>query len=124
MPDTPAIRMYFAFAAPAAAACSIPGVFGTARFRALKTHMLNGTIPALPAIEHQVFSDVFGGMQHRLCSRTLIDPATHRPKRGVDRGSGIEEKFMDCLECVVMHALKRTKLFSLSIWITKPVTLL
>lgn len=123
-PDAPSIRMDFASAAPAAAACSISGVFGAARFRALKTHMLNSTIPALPAIEHQVFADVFGGMQHGLCGRTPIDPAAYRSKRRVDRGGGIEEEFMDCFEHMVMHAFERAQMLSLSIWITDPGTLM
>ena len=78
MPDAPSVRIHFKTAVAAAPAGPVADVFGAARFRALECQMLNGAIAALPAVQHHLFSHIFGKMQDLSRPRRIIKPFTNR----------------------------------------------
>lgn len=59
VPDAVFVRVYFAHPAPAAPAGTVAGMLGAARFRAEKPHVLDPAIPAVLAVQEDIFGRVF-----------------------------------------------------------------
>lgn len=111
IPDTPSVRIHFAASVAATATCAVADVFGAARFRALESYMLDSAIAALSAVQHHLFSHIFGKMQNGASRSGAIEPFTQPLIQGCKRGVGIKKKNVGQLKHAKLEPFPKRQLF-------------